>query len=399
MASYPSSAVSFSARAAGQTIASAHINALQDEVTAIETALLNGVQHAWKPNVTDTYDLGGSSERWQDLYLSGLIDSSKTGVHLLSGSGAGAVSLRARNSAAGTGNKGSLEVGNDTASDLGQLEALASTYTTSGPRVANTVALIANGAGGLALAAVDASGTIKFYPGGTTVRTTLSATRLQTTFADGGVWLQNTTSNLVECHIRAASGKKGYLTLTEDSVADRWSLGIENGDSALYVRQGAYNGTVAAKVASTGSWGFPLQPRVLCYKSGNQTITDGAGFTSLSFDSEVYDVGGLHDTSTNSQRITIVEDGVYQFGATVVWAAEAGGTRSAQFQKNGSTILAYSDLQSPEAQALTQVVLSPPVALVATDYVQLNVALVNAGANVAVVGAATFTQFWARRVA
>jgi hypothetical protein len=184
-------------------------------------------------------------------------------------------------------------------------------------------------------------------------------------------------------------------------VADRWALGIENGDSALYLRQGAVSSsTVALKVASTGSVGLPLQPRCLCIKSGNQTITDGAGFTAVSFDgTDVYDVGALHDPTNNAQRITIVEDGVYEFGAIVVWAAEAAGNRAAQIQKNGSTILAYSDQQSPSAYALSQVLVSPPVSLVATDYVQVNVSLVDAGANVAVVGGATFTQFWCKRVA
>lgn len=42
MANYPSSAPSFSAKTPGQTIASAHINALQDEVVAIGGGLLNG---------------------------------------------------------------------------------------------------------------------------------------------------------------------------------------------------------------------------------------------------------------------------------------------------------------------------------------------------------------------
>jgi hypothetical protein len=42
MASYPGSVKTFTTRSAGQTIGSAHINELQDEVNAIESGLLNG---------------------------------------------------------------------------------------------------------------------------------------------------------------------------------------------------------------------------------------------------------------------------------------------------------------------------------------------------------------------
>ena len=45
MASYPSAVKSFASRSAAQTIASAHVNDLQDEVNAIEAGLLNGLAH------------------------------------------------------------------------------------------------------------------------------------------------------------------------------------------------------------------------------------------------------------------------------------------------------------------------------------------------------------------
>jgi hypothetical protein len=42
MASFPTSVKTFAARSAGQTIGSAHVNDLQDEVNAIEDGLING---------------------------------------------------------------------------------------------------------------------------------------------------------------------------------------------------------------------------------------------------------------------------------------------------------------------------------------------------------------------
>ncbi len=71
MASYPSATKSFPTHSASQTIASADINAIQDEVVAVETGIRDGFAHPIIPLTDDSYDLGSSSKQWQDLYLSG----------------------------------------------------------------------------------------------------------------------------------------------------------------------------------------------------------------------------------------------------------------------------------------------------------------------------------------
>lgn len=71
-ASYPASVKSFSTKLAGATINAAHINDLQDEVVAIETALLNGFTHALKPTVTGAQDLGTSGLHWGTLYANAI---------------------------------------------------------------------------------------------------------------------------------------------------------------------------------------------------------------------------------------------------------------------------------------------------------------------------------------
>jgi hypothetical protein len=45
-ASYPGAVKAFSTKSAGDTIQPAHINDIQDEITAIENALLNGITHS-----------------------------------------------------------------------------------------------------------------------------------------------------------------------------------------------------------------------------------------------------------------------------------------------------------------------------------------------------------------
>lgn len=70
LAEYPSSVKAFSTKATNDVVQADHVNALQAEVAAIETALLTALQHDLK--FTDaTYDIGKSgATRPRDLFLS-----------------------------------------------------------------------------------------------------------------------------------------------------------------------------------------------------------------------------------------------------------------------------------------------------------------------------------------
>lgn len=69
-ASYPSSAKTFTTKATNDVIAASHVNDMQDEITAIESALLTSLQHNLL--FTDaTYDIGQSgATRPRDFFLS-----------------------------------------------------------------------------------------------------------------------------------------------------------------------------------------------------------------------------------------------------------------------------------------------------------------------------------------
>ena len=70
-ASFPSALKTFTTKVAGETIQPAHVNDLQLEVAAIETALLSGAAMTLKPSAANTYDLGTSTYTWRNLYLAG----------------------------------------------------------------------------------------------------------------------------------------------------------------------------------------------------------------------------------------------------------------------------------------------------------------------------------------
>jgi hypothetical protein len=63
-ASYPSATKSFSTKTPGQSIASAHVNDLQDEVVAVENGLRSGLAHNTAPATDIAYNLGAVAFRW-----------------------------------------------------------------------------------------------------------------------------------------------------------------------------------------------------------------------------------------------------------------------------------------------------------------------------------------------
>jgi hypothetical protein len=80
-ASYPNSVKVFTTKTTGQTILASHINEPQDEITAIEQGLLQGLAHALFPNTDAGQDLGTTTKRWRNLLVqkiaSGITNATK----------------------------------------------------------------------------------------------------------------------------------------------------------------------------------------------------------------------------------------------------------------------------------------------------------------------------------
>lgn len=87
MASYPSGAFAPASKSSGQTIQAAHVNDVQAEITAVETALLTGgLAHALIPDTTAAARaLGGASTAWGIAYVKGLVLSPATELTIASG--------------------------------------------------------------------------------------------------------------------------------------------------------------------------------------------------------------------------------------------------------------------------------------------------------------------------
>jgi len=114
----------------------------------------------------------GGSTNWFTVGTTGLLTNVGFGSHVFSAGGTGNNSLTVGNTSAGTANTAFFGANNDVGL-TGYLQVFSSTYTTSGPNVANAALLGAGRAGGISIAATDAAGDIRFYTGGNTLRGTM----------------------------------------------------------------------------------------------------------------------------------------------------------------------------------------------------------------------------------
>lgn len=110
------------------------------------------------------------------------------------------------------------------------------------------------------------------------------------------------------------------------------------------------------------------------YRSSNQSILDST-WTDVTLDSERYDNGTMHDTGSNTERITIPsgKGGRYLIGANASFAANATGFRAFRLRLNNTTTIAYEQRQNAGAASNTLCNMSCIYDLSAADYVTLQV--------------------------
>ena len=104
----------------------------------------------------------------------GLLTVSGFGTNSFSAGGTGFQQITIANSTAGTGNGARLSVQNDLNSM--NIQAFSSTYTTAGTQVAGGSEITWAGPGGISISAINASGAIRFYSGGSTERMNIGTT-------------------------------------------------------------------------------------------------------------------------------------------------------------------------------------------------------------------------------
>lgn len=157
--------------------------------------------------------------------------------------------------------------------------------------------------------------------------------------------------------------------------------------------------TFAGKVTLSTQVSAPAQPRCLVYSSVAQTFAAGA-FTAVTFESKQYDVGGLHSTATNPERITIPlgSSGLYLFGALLRLSTGGGGDEAVgRFVINSTTEQSAAARAPRSTGAGVTLSWSVPLVLNGDDFVEVEVQPVTSTGSLGSVGATVrraTTEFW-----
>jgi hypothetical protein len=199
---------------------------------------------------------------------------------------------------------------------------------------------------------------------------------------------------------------EGTVTITAQHTYDRdpsapyvvtsGSAKVDNLDSdKLDGQEGSYyldlanaTGSVANNLVMSGpSTGGPSTPsfRALLavdlasiflnggiYHSTTQSLTNSTE-TAVLFDTEDFDTGTMHDTGSNTSRITNGTGLTIKLllTATVSFASNATGSRAIRFRKGGSTAVSGWSRTTGLSGDPSDVTLSAIVSLAASEYVEL----------------------------
>lgn len=126
-----------------------------------------------------------------------------------------------------------------------------------------------------------------------------------------------------------------------------------------------------AYVRDNIKWAVTDKPRCRVRNSSNISHTSSGNYQALTFDSERVDVGPMHDTGSNTGRLTVPTGGggFYAIGGNVEFVANATGRRGLQIRLNGSTIIARTEVGAQTTDF--PVSIDTVYQLAAGDYVEL----------------------------
>lgn len=129
----------------------------------------------------------------------------------------------------------------------------------------------------------------------------------------------------------------------------------------------------------------------LVYNDATQTALDATALL-LGFNQEQFATAGMHDNTTDNERITIVTEGNYLLIANYVWEPNANGWRYFLMLKNGTDELG-SDNKPPAASVGQWFNFATLARLVPGDYVEV-IFYQDSGSNLTVFEGAPYTPLF-----
>jgi hypothetical protein len=170
---------------------------------------------------------------------------------------------------------------------------------------------------------------------------------------------------------------------TNTTIGTAYALNVAAGNSN-------FGGNVAASGTVTGSNIKATAIGARAYNSANLSLNNNT-ITVLTLDSERWDSDTIHDTSSNTSRLTCKTAGKYIVTGNVSFASNATGERVAYINLNGATNAAISKTNAAQtASAPTVLTVTTIMDLAVNDYLEL-AALQNSGGSLNVLNAANYS--------
>jgi hypothetical protein len=115
-----------------------------------------------------------------------------------------------------------------------------------------------------------------------------------------------------------------------------------------------------------------VPPMCKATKNAVQSITN-VTTTMITFQTEDYDTDAMHDTTTNTSRITISTAGVYTVTGFILSAASVAAYNYLYIYKNGSALPSNTGLMAGTKDGANAIIsqITATLSLAATDYVEL----------------------------
>ncbi len=137
-------------------------------------------------------------------------------------------------------------------------------------------------------------------------------------------------------------------------------------------------------------------PRVQVYQDTTGTSVPDSAFTSVTFNKESFDSDSMHSTASLTSRLVCVTAGTYTLKGGVAFVGNATGVRTVRWALNGTLVGPSMRLLTCTATAATIPAPEWDIALVATDYVELQAFQTSGGALLTSVTATDFSYASAR---
>ena len=145
----------------------------------------------------------------------------------------------------------------------------------------------------------------------------------------------------------------------------------------------------------------PAFAQCSAYQAGAQAIPTGiVTYTSVQFDTELYDLGGMHSTVTNNSRFTVPTNqaGTYIITAAAGFGGNSSGTvRQARILLDGTTVVASATPLAPSASLAAILTVSTTQELNPGEYIELQV-IQDTGSNLSLLATRNSTYLQITRL-